>query len=111
MPRPHVGMGGSAFVYGTLMAPEVVQTLIRRVPPMRSATLHGYTRYRVKGEVFPAIVPDPVPEAVVRGKVRPRAARVQHQLCQTRPIDGLCTPPMAAVVIRAVRGRAGDSGW
>lgn len=57
----------SALVYGTLMAPEVLKVLIKRVPPMRPATLRGYMRCRIKGEVFPAIVPDAASE--VRGQV------------------------------------------
>lgn len=66
----HRGMPGkTAFVYGTLMAPEVVQALIKRVPPMRPATLKGYTRHSVKGVVFPAIIPDSAEKAAVHGKV------------------------------------------
>lgn len=48
---------GTAFVYGTLMAEEVLKLLIRRVPPSKPATLTGYSRHRVKGQVFPAIIP------------------------------------------------------
>ena len=64
--RPEIKM--SAFVYGTLLAPEVVKTLIKRVPKMVPAHLKGFTRYRVRGEVYPAIVPTK-PEDVVQGKV------------------------------------------
>ena len=46
----------TAFVYGTLMSPEVVKVLIHRVPAMQPALLRGFHRCRVKGEVFPAIV-------------------------------------------------------
>ncbi|KAF8058053.1 AIG2LD [Scenedesmus sp. PABB004] len=61
-------MGGAAFVYGTLMADEVLKLLIKRVPPSRPATLAGYARYRVKGQVFPAIVPSSS-DSTVAGKV------------------------------------------
>eukprot|EP00879_Flechtneria_rotunda_P018383 GHRR01019282.1.p2 GENE.GHRR01019282.1~~GHRR01019282.1.p2 ORF type:complete len:151 (+),score=38.02 GHRR01019282.1:107-559(+) len=61
-------MGGAAFVYGTLMAPEVLKLLIKRVPPSRPALLHGYVRHRVKGQVFPAILPAS-PQSTVAGKV------------------------------------------
>ena len=54
---PHKKMPGNAFVYGTLMADEVLRLLIHRVPRSKPATLSGYQRYRVKGQVFPAIVP------------------------------------------------------
>lgn len=60
--------GGNAFVYGTLMAPEVVSLLIKRAPPFKPATLAGYTRHKIRGQVFPAIVPS-TPTAVVKGQV------------------------------------------
>lgn len=47
----------SAFVYGTLMAPEVVNMLIKRMPKHFPALLTGYSRHRVKGQVYPAICP------------------------------------------------------
>jgi len=43
--------GGTAFVYGTLMAEEVVGALLRRVPPSQPAVLSGYSRHRVRGQV------------------------------------------------------------
>lgn len=64
------GGGGAVFVYGTLMADEVVRLLLKRVPPSRPATLSGHRRHAIKGQVFPAIVPVPTPaEASVKGKV------------------------------------------
>lgn len=63
-------MSGTAFVYGTLMAPEVLQLLIKRVPKSRAATLNGYARYRVKEQVFPAIIPAKQSESKVTGVVR-----------------------------------------
>ncbi|KAF6261215.1 Butirosin biosynthesis, BtrG-like protein [Scenedesmus sp. NREL 46B-D3] len=62
-------MSGTAFVYGTLMAPEVLQLLIKRVPKSRAATLNGYARYRVKEQVFPAIIPAKQSESKVTGVV------------------------------------------
>lgn len=59
---------GTAFVYGTLMAEEVLKLLIRRVPSCKPATLSGYSRHRVKGQVFPAIMPAK-PQDSVQGKV------------------------------------------
>ena len=60
-------MSGTAFVYGTLMADEVLKLLIRRVPPSKPAKLAGYSRHRVKGQVFPAIIPA-APKDTVQGK-------------------------------------------
>jgi gamma-glutamylcyclotransferase (GGCT)/AIG2-like uncharacterized protein YtfP len=46
------------FVYGTLMAPEVVQTLIGRAPVGRPARLvdRSYARHPVKDHVFPGLI-------------------------------------------------------
>jgi hypothetical protein len=50
------------------MADEVLKLLIKRVPVSRNATLSGYARHKVKGQVFPAIVPA-APQDRVQGKV------------------------------------------
>lgn len=48
----------SIFVYGTLMAPEVLKVLIGRVPEsMDPAILTNYVRHPVKNEVFPGMIP------------------------------------------------------
>ena len=73
--------GTAVFVYGTLMAPEVLQVLIKRVPrsqpggqPMEASTqifylaapysleegaarVQGYFRHRIKGHIFPGVQP------------------------------------------------------
>lgn len=41
----------SAFVYGTLMYPQVLQALIRRVPRMEPAVIHGFQRHPIRGQV------------------------------------------------------------
>jgi hypothetical protein len=33
---------GTVFVYGSLLAPEVLRALLDRVPPARAATLAGW---------------------------------------------------------------------
>ncbi|KAL6051567.1 putative gamma-glutamylcyclotransferase [Balamuthia mandrillaris] len=45
------------FVYGSLMASEVVETILGRVPPTHDATLHNFRRYSIRGRVYPAILP------------------------------------------------------
>ncbi|GFH13161.1 GGACT domain-containing protein [Haematococcus lacustris] len=50
-------MPGNAFVYGTLMCEDVLTRLLRQVPVMQPAALQGYTRYKVQGAVYPAILP------------------------------------------------------
>lgn len=59
---------GRAFVYGTLMASEVLQLLLRRVPASRAATVSGLKRCCVRGQVFPAVFPAAADERV-RGRV------------------------------------------
>ena len=44
------------FVYGSLMAEEVLKILIGRVPKMQPAMLANYARHPVAGACFPAIV-------------------------------------------------------
>ncbi|XP_014631621.1 AIG2-like protein C-like isoform X1 [Glycine max] len=47
----------NVFVYGSLLADEVVHTLLKRVPPTAPAILHDYHRFKIKGRVYPAILP------------------------------------------------------
>lgn len=46
----------SVFVYGTLMADEVTEALLERLPARKPAKLSGFRRYRIQQQVFPAIV-------------------------------------------------------
>ncbi len=47
-----------AFVYGTLLVPEIAQAVVGRRFRGRPATLGGYARYRVRGAVYPGVVRD-----------------------------------------------------
>ncbi|KAK7283024.1 hypothetical protein RIF29_12224 [Crotalaria pallida] len=51
------GEGHNVFVYGSLLADEVVKILLKRVPRSASATLHGFHRFKIKERVYPAILP------------------------------------------------------
>jgi gamma-glutamylcyclotransferase (GGCT)/AIG2-like uncharacterized protein YtfP len=44
------------FVYGTLMADEVLVALLGRAPARRQARIHGFVRGCVRGEAFPAVL-------------------------------------------------------
>ena len=57
----------SRFVYGSLLAPEVLKALLGRVPDRTPATLPGYVRRRIKERVYPALYPDP--DSQVDGEV------------------------------------------
>ncbi|CAD6248119.1 unnamed protein product [Miscanthus lutarioriparius] len=47
----------SVFVYGTLMAEEVVRVLLGRAPPSSPALLPDHRRFSIRGRVYPAILP------------------------------------------------------
>ena len=55
------------FVYGTLMAEEVVRVLIGRSPSSSPAVLPNHQRFSIKRRVYPAILP--VDGKEVSGKV------------------------------------------
>ncbi|KAJ1376635.1 Gamma-glutamylcyclotransferase, AIG2-like [Sesbania bispinosa] len=59
--------GHNVFVYGSLLADEVVRVLLNRLPPTAPATLSGYHRFKIKGRVYPAILP--VENKKVTGRV------------------------------------------
>ncbi|CAF2279207.1 hypothetical protein HID58_015487 [Brassica napus] len=47
----------SVFVYGSLMADDVVRLLLNRVPPTSPGILPDFHRFSIKGRVYPAILP------------------------------------------------------
>ncbi|TVU07711.1 hypothetical protein EJB05_41077 [Eragrostis curvula] len=57
----------TVFVYGSLMAEEVVRAILKRVPPAAPATLPNYHRFSIKERIYPAILP--VENKKVAGKV------------------------------------------
>lgn len=57
----------NVFVYGSLLADDIVRALLKRVPPSNPAILHNYHRFSIKGRVYPAILP--VENKRVNGKV------------------------------------------
>ena len=52
---PAAPMLSSLFVYGSLMAEEVLQILLGRVPTSTGATLNGFFRYSIRGKQYPII--------------------------------------------------------
>lgn len=50
-------MAHTVFVYGTLLSKEIVNILLNRNPEAYEATVKGYSRYRIQGRVYPAILP------------------------------------------------------
>ncbi|EOA17554.1 hypothetical protein CARUB_v10005913mg [Capsella rubella] len=57
----------NVFVYGSFQEPDVLHVMLDRTPEIVSATLHGYQRFRLKGRLYPCIVPRENGE--VHGKV------------------------------------------
>lgn len=57
----------NVFVYGTLLAPEIVNVLIERIPRSAPAWLSDHRRFSLRGRTYPAAVP--FPEAKLLGKV------------------------------------------
>ncbi|KAK4786226.1 hypothetical protein SAY86_002915 [Trapa natans] len=57
----------NVFVYGSLMAEDVVRILLKRVPQSTPAILHDFHRFSINGRVYPAILP--VDKKSVNGKV------------------------------------------
>jgi gamma-glutamylcyclotransferase (GGCT)/AIG2-like uncharacterized protein YtfP len=51
-------MADALFVYGTLRDPEVCTRLLGRMPQSAPARLQGFIRQAVRGEPYPAIVPE-----------------------------------------------------
>ncbi|MEM1447072.1 MAG: gamma-glutamylcyclotransferase family protein [Planctomycetota bacterium] len=49
-------MGHDVFTYGTLMVPDVMWAVTEKHFQSCNATLHGFNRFRVRQEVYPAIV-------------------------------------------------------
>lgn len=47
------------FAYGTLMEPAVLTAVTGQQFPSRPAVLRGYDRYRVRGTVYPGVLPEP----------------------------------------------------
>ncbi|WVZ77943.1 hypothetical protein U9M48_025730 [Paspalum notatum var. saurae] len=66
-PAPTAAGLHSVFIYGTLMAEEVVRVLLDRAPPSSPAVLHDHRRFSLRGRVYPAILP--VRGHAVNGKV------------------------------------------
>ncbi|OAE19083.1 hypothetical protein AXG93_4129s1140 [Marchantia polymorpha subsp. ruderalis] len=47
----------NVFVYGSLMAPEVLAAIIHRVPPQATAVVANFHRYSIRNRLYPAVLP------------------------------------------------------
>jgi gamma-glutamylcyclotransferase (GGCT)/AIG2-like uncharacterized protein YtfP len=55
------------FVYGSFQEPDIIHVMLNRIPEIVSATLPGFKRFRLKGRLYPCIIPSENGE--VHGKV------------------------------------------
>lgn len=68
----------SLFVYGSLLAPQVLRALLDREPPVIPARLPDYRRSALRGQPFPGLVP--AADAVTDGGVIHVSPRELHCL-------------------------------
>ena len=52
---PEDGEGRAAFVYGSLLFGPVLEALLGRVPESREGRVRGWHRFRIRGQVYPAV--------------------------------------------------------
>ena len=118
-PPPVAAAAGphSVFVYGTLMAEEVVRVLLGRAPPSSPAILADHRRFSIRGRVYPAILP--ARGHAVSGKVRVRLSLSTAETWRRTPPRQLSSESVASVLrpgsqgahrqgtpcVRHVRGR------
>ena len=69
------GMMRRLFTYGSLMCSDIMLSVAGACREVGPAVLSGYTRFRVKGEVYPAVVPreDATVEGVLYDEIDARA--------------------------------------
>jgi hypothetical protein len=91
------------------MASEVLQLLLRRVPASRAATAPGLKRCRVRGQVFPAVVPAPAP-ASVRGRVLLGLTPREVEILDVYEADEYRRERVAATIVSEGEEEAGAAG-
>nr|VDD11548.1 unnamed protein product [Brassica oleracea] len=57
----------NVFVYGSFQEPEVVKVMLDRSPEIISVTLPGFKRFRLKGRLYPCVIPSE--DGEVHGKL------------------------------------------
>ncbi|CAN8320191.1 unnamed protein product [Cochlearia groenlandica] len=57
----------NVFVYGSFQEPKIVNIMLDRTPEIISVTLPGFKRFRLRGRLYPCVVPYETAE--VHGKV------------------------------------------
>ena len=109
------------FVYGTLMDAEIMSHVAGGHFFSRSAKLEGYRRRRVRGEVYPAIVP--CPDETVSGRVYfslspaalERLDQFEGQQYERCPVTVTCAagslPVQAYILAPAYHDRLSSETW
>ncbi|MFB4318170.1 gamma-glutamylcyclotransferase family protein [Actinomadura sp. 21ATH] len=102
------------FVYGTLRFPEVLESLLGRVPALAPASVRGWSVRALPGEVFPGMVAEP--GATAEGVLITGLGAAEREL-----LDAFEGEPYEVVTVRldgggearayAWRGPAEPYGW
>lgn len=112
------------FAYGTLMFPQIIRTVIDRVPSSVSAVAHGYARLEVIGQSFPGMVEaTSTPGATVSGMLYENLTPAEWQLLNDYEstfyvlseieveCDGHPTKALTYLVAPSEREVLSDSPW
>lgn len=112
------------FAYGTLMFPQIIRTVIDRVPSSVSAVAHGYARLEVTGQSFPGMIEAAsTPGATVSGMLYENLTPEEWQLLNDYESafyvlseiqverDGHSVPALTYLVVPSERGLLSDSPW
>lgn len=91
------------FVYGSLLAPQVLRALLDRAPALQPARLQDYRRSALRGQIFPGLVP-------AAGAVTP-GALIDVRPCELRRLDAweddfFCRRPVDIRLTDGIRVRA-----
>jgi gamma-glutamylcyclotransferase (GGCT)/AIG2-like uncharacterized protein YtfP len=114
--------GAALFAYGTLTVAAVMRAVNGAVPPSRPALLPGYARYRVRGQVFPAIIPragGATPGVLYDGLDGPALARLdrfegdryERRLLSVYPAGGAAVSAYTYVLSQDHAGDLTDEPW
>lgn len=112
----------SLFAYGTLMCIDIMAEVAGCIPAFLKATLRGYARLKVKGELYPAIVPaqgEIVPGILYRDLPRRAWARLdafegnmyERRRVQVETEEGEFLEAQTYVLNPMFADRLGDSPW
>lgn len=110
------------FTYGSLMFPDVWQRVAGQSFPAQPATLPGFAAWKVRGETYPGLAPEPGEETsgLVYFGVSPEAAArldafegpfYERREIEVRLADGTSAPACTYVVAPSHRDELAPDRW